>query len=650
MLLPRSRRRMSHPGRPVRPPLGAVLFALAALLPAQCPPGAPMPQDLASLTATPPANSPGELRWQLGQKALAAGKLEDARGHLREALALHPASAPILLDLVRAAGDDADLREYWSERFVRAAVDARGRLKLDKAIKTTIPADALAAAQDLAQKRTAAIQEVARFAQKQRPSGRNNAARAELLGFASELLLALGDGCPAPLGDAAGKVATLQRALPPDHDAVFDALVKVMRKTAAGDDDEALVMQRAIRAARILAGLARQATFDDLKGPPPPDVESLGEQAREFFADLDGRAQAAAKVWTIAELEALDDVAREQFTTEHDTWQHPGVALSETGRYRIETICGHGTLLGAARTLELHHARLANHFGRDPFEGRQGTVRIVPEASDLETEGSPFWWAGGFQSGDRTTVRFAWGSIAGLGRLLTHELTHRFDGTLHPFVLPWYGEGHAVWTAAHYGNMADGECVENWLDRGPVDWTWRKGYGDKDELEKLLEGTIEEYRDNYQAGYALYAYLRSFPPGPKPRYRDALERFEKNARVGRKDPVGFFTKTFCDGKEGRPASFDEFVADWQDFLKGVGRWLLDERDDTNRWVGDYGDGPESKDSVAYVLDRPTWSWARTRAEPFFGQDHAAAANRLLAEVGDDAATVAAGLWSLEVDG
>ena len=59
-----------------------------------------------------------------------------------------------------------------------------------------------------------------------------------------------------------------------------------------------------------------------------------------------------------------------------------------------------------------------------PFDGRRGVARIVPEVDDLETEGAPYWWAAGFQSGDRTTVRFSWGTIPGLGRTLTHELTH----------------------------------------------------------------------------------------------------------------------------------------------------------------------------------------------------------------------------------
>jgi hypothetical protein len=50
------------------------------------------------------------------------------------------------------------------------------------------------------------------------------------------------------------------------------------------------------------------------------------------------------------------------------------------------------------------------------------------------------------------------------------------------------------------------------------------------------------------------------------------------------------------------------------------------------------------------MDAPTWSWARNRAEPFFGQDHAAAAALLLLQVGDHEAAAAAGVWSTTVDG
>ena len=639
----------------------SLFLCLATPALAQCPPGAPMPQDLAIETATPD-QGPANVRWRTAKDALAHGDLAAARQHLLSALEFHPASAPILFDLLLACGDDADLQALWSERFVRAAADAQGKQKLDPAQKklvTAIPGlDALLKqAQDLTALRAAAIAELSHFVDKNKPASKQNAPRTVLVRWAAELLLVAGLGAPNALASVSASVAKTQQAFEPDYELVLQGLARVMRTharpanasnpTTGERPDPAKVLDRSIRAARILAGLQRQGTFKDLKGPPPHDVGELAEEAHRVLDEHAATAVAKGKVWTIAELEQMTPEVKAQFTDEHRHWHNAGLALSTTGRYRIETCCGHETLLAAARTIELHHARLAGHFGSDPFEQRRGVVRIVPESDDLETEGSPYWWAGGFQAGDRTTVRFAWNTIPALGRTLTHELTHRFDGVLHPFLGGWYGEGHAQWTAGNYAKMADTKFVENDLQIGTVAHTYYKGYANQDSFEKLLKGTIADYRDNYFAGYSLYSFLRSFPP-EAPRYREALAPFERNARAGQKDPVAWFTKSFCDGKKGRPASFDAFFAEWQTFLRGCYDYL-DDRKVGNEWVLQYG-GPGREETGPLVLDEPTWSWARRRAEPWFGQDHAAAATLLLHEVGDAEATIAAGLWSTTVDG
>ena len=108
------------------PIAAGALFFHAALI-AQCPPGATMPRDL-SLATTLPESGPTTTRRATGKSALAKGALADARPHLFAALEFHPASADLLLDLVSACGDDPDLLQQWSERYVRAATDARGRL------------------------------------------------------------------------------------------------------------------------------------------------------------------------------------------------------------------------------------------------------------------------------------------------------------------------------------------------------------------------------------------------------------------------------------------------------------------------------------------------------------------------------------------
>src|SRR5690606_29548560 len=119
-------------------------------------------------------------------------------------------------------------------------------------------------------------------------------------------------------------------------------------------------------------------------------------------------------------------------------------------------------------------------YGQDPFLDRPGTVRIVPEAEGLEAEGVPYWWAGGFQSGDLTVLRFSASNIPDLGRGLTHELTHRFDGATYPGLPAWLMEGKAVWTGGAYDAMTDEEFIANDANAGTMDQTMRKGYGGVD--------------------------------------------------------------------------------------------------------------------------------------------------------------------------
>jgi hypothetical protein len=641
----------------------APFLALVTAVTAQCPPGAPMPADVA-LDTTVASQGAARVRWQAALDAKKAGDVDAARRHLLAALEFHPSAPALLLDAALAFRDDTATGPLWTERFVRAACDASGRrLELDAIARKAMQAvngfeASCKPALELAAARAAAIAELARFVQRHKPSGKQNAARALLVRWASEALLEVALGAPAMLAPVAPAVAQVQASFAADHDTVLQSLARLLQAPVAatgnggapatgGGADAATVEDRRIRVARIVAGLKRQGTFRDLQGPAAPDLDKVAELAQRVLDEQAAAAAAAAKVWTIAELEAMDAAAAAAFTHAHRDWRSPGVATSTTGRYRIETVCGHATLLGVARTIEQHHARLVSHYGNDPFVQRQGLVRIVPESADLETEGAPHWWAGGFQSGDRTTVRFAWSSLPALGRTLTHELTHRFDGVLRPFLPAWYAEGHADWTGKHYGLTKEVRFADGWLDVGTPSRTWYRGYGGRERFQQLLTGTVADYRDNYFAGYSLYAFLRNFPPNA-PRYAAALAKYERNARGGQKDPLGYFTATFCDGKDGRPAKLDELLADWQRFLRGCYDWGDRKRED-NRWVEEYGEPPAHEDDPM-VLDEPTRSWARTRAEPFFGQDHAAAATLLLREAGDDDGTLAAGVWSLTVDG
>jgi hypothetical protein len=638
-------------------------LAFVGVLSAQVPPGAPMPRDVA-LETTLPATGPAQQRMQAGLTALTNGNFEEARKHLFAALEFHPSSPDLLLELVCASSNNLDAMSQWTERYVRAATNEKGRFKMGgptrKRLQPIKPAaQRIKNAQALSAKRVAAITELSRFIIKQKVKGKQTAARALLVRWASEVLLKVAKGCPQALAKVSLAIDNHQASFAPDYDIIYRALTKIMNQPVPeeGEDSDApttgqssdarVINDQRIRAARILVGLARQVAFKDLKGPRPAGPGSHAADARKILADERKRDVEAGKIWTIAELEDMSEEDIVRFTEEHSDWHHVGLALSTNGFYRIETTCGHETLLQTAKTIELHHVRLISHFGKDPFIDRQGIARIVPENSDMETEGAPFWWAGGFQGGDRTTVRFAWSNIASLGKTLTHELTHRFDGVLRPFMPSWYGEGHADWTSGHYGQMKEKTFTKNYLRIGTAARTYYLGYERKKKFLQLLKGEIEDYRDNYPAGYSLYAFLTSYPP-TKPRYRDVMAKFERNARAGQRDPVGYFTSTFCDGKDGRPVDFDELHEDWGTFLRGCYDWQ-DNKRENNQWIRDYGRPPKAGGSRP-VLDVPTRSWARNHAEPFYGQEHAAAATLLFDETADINAAIAAGVWSLTADG
>jgi hypothetical protein len=598
------------------------------------------------------------IRIKYGQEARKKGDLAGAREHFRSALAFHPDAPAILQEMVLACADDPEQRALYGERLLRACCDKDGRVKLDPNVRKALPKEEVALWEKLCQTRASAVAELGRFADKVKDGkgclGNGMVARwcaelgHELMAEAPQLYRTYGQGLQKDVDRSS-----------PERELVIVALQRLMARapktTAAKSAAEATTpewlrqQEQSIRAARILAGLGQQASFKDTQGPAAPELASVRGAAAEARERLQTEAaERAGKVWSIDELKALDAAQRSAFTLAHREWSNPGIARSPTGLYRIETICGFETLLGAAETIELHHRRLCDHFGADPFQGRPGDVHIVPEHAGLESEGVPFWWAAGFQSGDRTTVRFAWGNVPALGRLLTHELTHRFDGAVFPFQPAWLTEGHAVWTAASYAKMADEHCIDGFLDVGSC--LGAGNYGQAERLRHLIEGTIEDYRDNYAAGCALYMFLRTWPVEGEPKYRARLDEFRKNGRAGVGKAFEYFTHLFCDGKNGRPAGFPEFAAEFQGFLEGIARWSDHKRDAQNKWVARYVRERGPSDNGEMLGDEPTHTWEREHAEPFFGQEHAAAAGALLAEVGENEAAAAAFLWALAVDG
>jgi hypothetical protein len=591
--------------------------------------------------APAPKRDPAAAPLAAGKKALAEGKRDEAATHLRRALAFAPDSIEILGLLVEACADDPDARALWMHALAAAAVAPAGTLALDPALVKKLPADD-PWPEKLAAARAAAIEELLKLARERDKEAAQKVDALLVSTWARRVALDLARDCPS-LVKAHESELSPRLALPDGLAAKSVKSLQAFGSNALGNGRTA----DAIKAARILAGLGTQIDFGkDLQGPKPGGVGGLKESAASLLARA--RQQLGNKSehpWTVDELLQLDGDMAEAFTRAHDTFADPGVATSPRGWYRIETDCGFDTLLGAAQTIEQHHQRLANFFGQDPFAGRTGLARVVPDAAGLEAEGEPFWWAGGFQSGDVTTVRFSCGTIEGLGHLLTHELTHRFDGAIYPGIPSWLAEGKAVWTGGSYGRAADEKFVAGYASIGTIEAACIKGYGDPRNLTKLIEGTIDDYRDNYTAGYALYVYLdtRRNAAG-KVLFHDRLQKFMKECR-GPKKWKELFSSCFCDGKEDRPKDFDAFVADWSPWLAGF-YWQVREK---SPWTKQY-DVPIAWADSPVVMDEPTWVWSRNRAEPRFGQEQAANAGNLLLNAGKRADAIPMLVWALAVDG
>lgn len=604
-----------------------------------------LPSILATLSLALPMaaqTSEGEEHVSLryGRTALEAGDHEAAYGHFLFGLARAteplPVVAMLLENAAMAAADDAQV--LWAHEYYALGADDRGRLKLKSDLKAWMPKEdpwpsTLAAA------RANAVRELVKFRDGQ-ASGKGSG-DPFLAEWAEDLARGLALESPALRAKFAADLSPAVEVSGSTQKAVMKSLMRVARQGFSTSDPSLTV-----RAARCLRGMGAQANFQDLKGPPAPPTDKEVASANASLNRAREMLKKKSRVWSIDELEDFDEDLQRDFTLKHATFADPGVALSPNGLYRVETSCGYWTLLGTAQTVEEHHERLLAWYGFDPFEGRQGLVRIVPESHGLEMEGAGYWWVGGFQGGDVTTLAFTLSSIPALGRGLTHELTHRFDGAAFGGLPSWLAEGRAVWTGAHYGSMYEREFVEDYLNFGTMFDVAQMGYGRADRLEVLLNGENEEYRDNYSAGYALFAYLRSwtgFENTDKRLYFDQLEAYQKDRKRSRGGGATGFARYFCDGQDGRPADLEAFAADFERFLRGF-YWK-----ELAPWTKRYGPGVPSGDAAERVMDEPTSTWLRRRAEPWFGQDQARMAAEVLLTAGLDREALPAYLWALAVD-
>lgn len=618
---------------------------------------------LAGPLSASPAQREGDAALRAARGALSRGELDRARIHVERALAapeLRAEAALVLAELGSEAGD-ADAIARAASLWLRATLTVEGRLGtkppkgrfLLPAAEDADAVDALPLVQPVETMRLRAALALIQLAKKREDKGAKDPVQLLTASWLRRAGLDLVQG-------SAAERALLARLTPEVHapEGAHGPVLKALERvgtSALSNGDPGL----AVRAGRAIHGLAVQADFKALRGKRPSGLgkwrargAKLMEQGRERLVDRSERP------WTVEELEWLATEEGEAFTRARSDFESPGVAITPNGLYRVETDCGHATLLAAARTLELHHARLADEFGEDPFvtsggKVTQGLVRIVPDPSGLEAEGAPFYWAGGFQSGDLTVVRQSVGTEEGLGRLLTHELTHRFDGALHRGIPSWLAEGRAVWTAAAFAEASDTSFAADFLVRGSMTKVLNQGYHRESSLRDLVSGTPHDYRANYAAGNALYTFLRTWFPGDaksldagEPVFASRLGEFEdrgKHPKPGGK-MLAEFEDTFCDGKEGRPASFEEFAGHFRAFALAFDP--LRPGDVAERYRTRFQTGR----TRTWIYDEPTWTWDWVRAEPTFGQNQARVAGEILAEHGRPEDALRAFVWARAVDG
>ena len=611
-------------------------------------PWTPNPQD---------SQSSVEVQRGLAVRAIEEGDIEKARHHLEEVFLLQPFDsagwlAMKRIDLLTRKVDDVWLHHL---RLASSLADKSGVISVERTLAKLLPGKGSDPFfYSVPKSHAQAIRKLASAAKALR-SPKDAGLAWWLRDVAREVMMdfpALRKAY-APLFEQ-----SFQKTAPPVERLIED-LHREMELALSEDR-----MEDALAGGRLLQGLISQSNFKHLQ-ELAPDMSKPFYRAGQVIEIV---RESSAGSWVERTREAMflssSPKQRARLSERYLAWNNPAVAYSPTRRYRIQTTCGLHTLQTAVRVAEKIHARTSNWMGADPFKGILGEIFLVPTFSELEREGLNRWWALGFPAGNRTAILVSCTTERGLERLLAHELTHRFDGALHPGLPEWALEGRADYAAGAYEFEDDIEIFQHWGAISSAKRTLNEGYDRPTRFRALLQSEIEDYRDNYFAGLTLWTFLNSWKPA-KPLFRERIPLFIENGLS--KDPVDWFEKCFADGLNGRPSGLNEFIILWQSYLvevKGLPSWTLNP-EDWPQWARTIFLGPRLQPvflapSTAQsikrppifgqtIFDAPTWSNERVRYPPSFGEGHAASIARFFMKRGKLQNAAFAFEWSRRVE-
>jgi hypothetical protein len=183
-----------------------------------------------------------------------------------------------------------------------------------------------------------------------------------------------------------------------------------------------------------------------------------------------------------------------------------------------------------------------------------------------------------------------------------------------------------------------------------------------DRIESLIAGKVEDYRDFYTAGYALWVYLTRYRKDTCGKAVDAyLASFSSRKKI---DERKRFATHFADGEEGRWPDLTDLLADFARFLGEAAS--VEKPEWRKQWeaeaAGVWKDLREAQSAGEIGIplvrravgernldpkDRPK---DRTRSrEPALGEGHASRLGDWFAANGDEAGASEAWLWALEVE-